>query len=51
MIKHHDPSNLGRKLFIWLMLHLSLNEVRTGLKQSEKLEAGADAEAMEDAAY
>ena len=54
MIKHHDQKASwgGKGLFIWLTLHSpSLEEVRTGTQTGQEPGAGADAEAMEGAAY
>jgi len=47
-------SKLERKRFIWLTLPhcgLSLKEARTGTQTEQNLEAGADAETIEGAAY
>lgn len=46
VMKHHDPSTLGRKGFIWFMLVTSEQESR-----GRNLEAGTDAEAMEKACF
>ena len=51
VMKHHDQSNLGRKGFMWLMvLHHSHHGRKSGLelKKGRDLEAGAEAEAMEE---
>lgn len=52
-MKHQDPKQDGEER-VWLpFLHqiLSLEEVRQELKQGRNLGAGAEAEAMEGAAF
>lgn len=44
-MKHH--SNLGRKGFIWLRFHISVQEVMTEIQIGKDPGAGAGAEAME----
>ena len=48
VIKHHDQSNWEMKGLIWLLLRRKSGQE---LKQGRNLEAGADAETMEGAAY
>ena len=48
-MKQHNQSNLERKGFIWVCI--SIWKSGQELKQGWNLEAGADAEAMEGAAY
>jgi hypothetical protein len=53
-MKHNDQRNLGRKGFIQLTLLPSCSSLKKSeqdLRQGRILEAGADAEAMEGAAY
>ena len=54
MVRHHDQSSLGQQRLIERVLHITAHHQRKSahrLEQGRNLEAGADAEAMEGAAY
>ena len=54
VMKHHTKSKLGGKGLVCLHFYIAVHHQRKSgleLKHGRKLEAGADAEAMEGAAY